>query len=178
VQAGFGSTCRWKALRAVKALSVDADKAEAVLAPRGGPVLADRIDAGRDRERQRSNRDLRARKKTPRRGSHRLRAGLIISSLRRGVHTKSTEAGGAPSSVISTWGRIAARWSDAVLRQISGAFGPRGCCSEAVFAAKAASLGVERLQGARIEMSVAEVGERHLPYVVEVSREASREGVG
>jgi hypothetical protein len=50
--------------------------------------------------------------------------------------------------------------------------------TEADFAAQAAGAGIERDTGARIGMSVAEVGEKHLPGVFEVSREASQEGAG
>jgi hypothetical protein len=49
---------------------------------------------------------------------------------------------------------------------------------EVVVAARAASSGVERSSGARVVVLVAEVGERHLPGVVEVGREAHQEGVG
>jgi hypothetical protein len=49
---------------------------------------------------------------------------------------------------------------------------------EVVVAARAASSGVERSSGARVVVLVAEVGERHLPGVVEVGREAHQEGAG
>jgi hypothetical protein len=49
---------------------------------------------------------------------------------------------------------------------------------EADIAAQAVSAGIGRDTGARIGMSVAEVGEKHLPGVFEVSREASQEGAG
>jgi hypothetical protein len=50
--------------------------------------------------------------------------------------------------------------------------------AEADFTAKAASAGIGRGTSARIGMSVAEVGEKHLPGVFEVSREAIQEGAG
>jgi hypothetical protein len=50
--------------------------------------------------------------------------------------------------------------------------------TEADFAAQAAGAGIGRGTGARIGMSVAEVGEKHLPGVFEVSREASQEEAG
>jgi len=76
----------------------------------------------------------------------------------------------------STRGRIAARWSDAALRM---AWGSRpGLIWEADIAARAASAGVGRDTGARIGMSVAEIGEKHLPCAIKVSREASQGGAG
>jgi hypothetical protein len=44
------------------------------------------------------------------------------------------------------------------------------------FTAQAVDAGIGRYTSARIGMSVAEIGEKHLPGAVEVSREASQEG--
>jgi hypothetical protein len=81
---------------------------------------------------------------------------------------------------LATRGWIAERWSGAALPQVFGASkqAPRRRCVEVVVAARAASSGVERSSGARVVMLVAEVGERHLPGVVEVGREAHQEGAG
>jgi hypothetical protein len=76
----------------------------------------------------------------------------------------------------STRGRIAARWSDAALWMARGS--RSGLITEADFAAQAAGAGIGRFVGARIGMSVAEIGEKHLPGDVEVSREAIQDGAG
>jgi hypothetical protein len=80
---------------------------------------------------------------------------------------------------LSTRGWIAARWSGAALSQVFGSsIRSKPPCVEVVAAGNAAGLGVERSSGARVVMLVAEVGERHLSGVVEVSREAHQEGAG
>lgn len=76
----------------------------------------------------------------------------------------------------STWGRIAARWSDAAVRMASGLTlrahrggGRRGA---------SCGLGSRAIFGCSFRTSVAEVGETHLPSVIKVSREAIQEGAG
>jgi len=170
-------TCRGKALRAGKSATVDAGAVEAVLAPRCCSAFR-RESAGRDRERQRSGHQRRSRPKTLRRGGP-LKRGPCPShdnNVTRKV-IEQAEACGAPSSVTQPGAGLPKGGPTPRSRRHSG-LTPRTSCVEVVAAARAAGSGVERSSGARSERSVAEVGERHLPGVIEVSREGYQENAG
>jgi hypothetical protein len=90
---------------------------------------------------------------------------------------EQAEACGAPSSVTQPGAGLPKGGPTPRSRRHSG-LTPRTSCVEVVAAAQAAGSGVERSSGARSERSVAEVGERHLSGVIEVSREGHQENAG
>jgi len=142
---GKGRTCRWKAPRIGQAARVDARAVETILALRRS--LATGGCGARQGASEAGSPVLRAAENAAP-GKRRSRAGLVISSLKGGTQAGRPKLVKRRQALI----HLGSDCRKVVWRRVRMASGlTLRLILEAVVAAQAASLGVERFSGARIE---------------------------